>query len=207
MNSYQLVSSFFEDGGIFMYPLLLCSVIMLAVIIHRWMNVRSSLIMPAPLLDKVNQFLKGEISPDEFKGVVSSGRSSLARLASYVLSVDAADEHERVKLVEARARDEFVKLQSGLPILEIIIMVAPMLGILGTASGLVIVFASFGMNDAQGAISEGIANALNTTISGLAIATPAVIANICFSRQLERASSRMEMTVSELLAFHSRKAS
>lgn len=205
MNTYQIVSNFFDEGGIFMYPLLLCSIVMVAVIIHRWLNVGSSLILPRALCGKVEQCLKGEISADELKSAAASGRSSLARVISYALSMDGGDEHERRKLVEAKAKDEFVKLQSGLPILEMIIMVAPMLGILGTASGLVIVFASFGMDDSQGAISQGIASALNTTISGLAIATPAVIANICFSRQLEQASSRMEMMVSELLTLRSRK--
>lgn len=205
MNTYQLVSKFFDEGGIFMYPLLLCSIVMLAVILHRWMNVRRELIIPASLRGKVEQCLKGEIPLEELKAITASGRSSLARVISYALSVETADEHERTKLVEAKAKDEFVKLQSGLPILEMIIMVAPMLGILGTASGLVVVFASFGMDDSQGAISQGIANALNTTISGLAIATPAVIANICFSRQLEQSSSRMEMMVSELLSLRSRK--
>jgi biopolymer transport protein ExbB len=107
--------------------------------------------------------------------------------------------------VEIVAREEFVAMQSGLSLLDMVIMIAPMFGILGTASGLVVVFGAFGMDDNSGEIALGIANALNTTITGLAIAAPAVIANVCFSRQMERISARLELILARLIAFRVQK--
>ncbi|MEG2970611.1 MAG: MotA/TolQ/ExbB proton channel family protein [Akkermansia sp.] len=201
MNISQNISDFFMAGGIFMYPLLICSIIVIAVIVHRLINVRRSLIMPPSLVKTLEDCLQGKASGEELQEAVRGDHSPLARLVDYVLSAPGNSEQERRVLIEARAKEEFIHLQAGLPLLDMIIMIAPMFGILGTASGLVIVFASFGVEDNQGAISQGIANALNTTIAGLAIATPAVMANIWFSRRLEQTLSRMEMLITELISW------
>lgn len=200
MNTIQDIAEFFNEGGWFMYPLALCSIILVAAVIHRMINVRTARIAPPALMKMIGKCVDGEEDIERLRDAVRRGYSPLARLVRFILESDAPNEEALAKMVEVKARDEFVKLQSGLPLLDMIIMIAPMFGILGTASGLVIVFSAFGMEDNSGSIARGIANALNTTIAGLAIATPAVIANVCFSRQLERVSASMEVAVSELVA-------
>lgn len=194
------VSNFFVNGGYFMYPLALCSILLVAAIVFRLLNVRRGFMAPPALVDEIENCLEGRKNLEDLSGLVQAGRSPLSRLVRFVLDSKTSDEGSLRKMVEARAKEEFTRLQTGLPLIDMIVMIAPMFGILGTASGLVIVFASFGMEDNQGQISLGIANALNTTITGLAIATPAVIANVCFSRQLEKVSSSMESLISELVS-------
>jgi len=105
--------------------------------------------------------------------------------------------------VQTRARHEIVRLESGLFILEIIVGIAPLLGLLGAVSGLVSVFAAFGSDvnaqDPHG-IAKGISEALSTTIVGLAIAIPSLIAYSYFSKKIETMAADMELLIADLLA-------
>lgn len=125
----------------------------------------------------------------------------LGRLVLETLNSRMEDEASMKEMIQVKAREEFVTLQAGLPLLDMIVMIAPMFGILGTASGLVEIFSVFGMDESHGQIAQGIAQALNTTIAGLAIATPAVIAHVYYSRKLERISAFMEVLLTELISF------
>jgi biopolymer transport protein ExbB len=108
-----------------------------------------------------------------------------------------------MEAVQTRARGEVVRLESGLFILEIIVGIAPLLGLLGAVSGLITVFAAFGADantqDPHG-IAKGISEALSTTIVGLAIAIPALIAHSYYSKKVEKMSSDMETLMAELLS-------
>jgi biopolymer transport protein ExbB len=66
------------------------------------------------------------------------------------------------------------------------------LGLLGTASGLVTIFQGLGETTDYLAIARGIAEALSTTIFGLAITVPCVVAHSYFMRRIERLTARME---------------
>src|SRR6202035_3091534 len=105
---------------------------------------------------------------------------------------------ETLEVVQSRARQEIVRLESGLFILEIIVGIAPLLGLLGAVSGLISVFAAFGADanaqDPHG-IAKGISEALSTTIVGLAIAIPSLIAYSYFTKKVETMASEMETLV------------
>lgn len=101
---------------------------------------------------------------------------------------------------EARLAALVDSWRAGLPLISIITNIAPMLGILGTAWGLVDIFGVFGEPDAQAGIALGISKALYTTIFGLAIAVPGIIAQTCFERRLERRAARLNAQFCELLA-------
>ena len=104
--------------------------------------------------------------------------------------------------VEARLRCIIDSQRAGLATIGIITTIAPMLGILGTAWGLVDIFGVFGSPDAQEGIALGISKALYTTIFGLAIAVPGTIALSCFERAIERRAARINQCFTDLLANH-----
>ena len=79
-----------------------------------------------------------------------------------------------------------------------VITIAPLLGLLGTASGLVVVFANVGGDADQASIGQGIAMALNTTVAGLAVAVPTVIAHSHFSRKIELMAARLEVLMGKV---------
>jgi biopolymer transport protein ExbB len=82
--------------------------------------------------------------------------------------------------------------------LEIITGVAPLLGLLGTLSGLVGVFANLGDTGDPTLVARGISEALNTTIVGLAVAAPSLIAHNYFVRKVEMMAIEMEAIVDDL---------
>ena len=196
MNLIKDCITFFQAGGVFMYPLAACSVLLIAAVIYRMFNMKKSLICPAVLTRAVEQYTRGAVERTELERIAADSDSVEGRLVLDALNSPLEDEASLKEMIQVKAREEFVTLQAGLPL-----MIAPMFGILGTASGLVQIFSVFGMDESHGMIAQGIAQALNTTIAGLAIATPAVIAHVYYSRKLERISASMEVLLTELVSF------
>lgn len=182
-----------------MYPLALCALLAGAAFVYKCLTLRESLVMPGSLADKLEKIAEGEGDFESVAVEIAEGKSVLARLAEVVYKNRDREPGQIKEILQAQAKEEFVYLQSGIPLLEMVINVAPMLGILGTASGLVIVFKSFSDMSDQAGISVGIAWALNTTITGLAIAAPSVVAQMYFSRRLEKCSVAMEILLGELV--------
>jgi biopolymer transport protein ExbB len=95
-----------------------------------------------------------------------------------------------------------VRLEKGLIVLEVIIGIAPLLGLIGAVSGLVHVFSHLGLSTGAAdtrLIALGIAEALNATVFGLSIAVPTLVGFSYFSRKVETMSVEMETLVVELL--------
>ncbi len=204
LASIQTIIQFFVHGGFFMGLLLLCSLVSLAVIILRTLALRRALVMPTIIEQEIEM-----LQPDDTEGVVKLSRlvrnddSTLARIAQVGLQNLNWPKTENLEAVQTKARNEIVRLESGMFILEIIIGIAPLLGLLGAVSGLVKVFASFGSNASANdphLMATGISEALSTTIVGLAIAIPSLIAYSYFSKKVEIMASEMESLISELLA-------
>jgi len=184
----QTITSLFQHGGIFMYPLALCSLITLSAIIYKVLTLRRKRIAPQQLVASVEQACRlGDIS-----GLQTCRHSVLGRLLQFSLDNRQLELARMQELLATRARLEFNHLQAGIALLELMVQVAPMLGILGTAWGLVGVFSVFENNDNQLAIAQNISVALYTTVSGLAIAAPAIIGQISSTRCLDRHASTLE---------------
>lgn len=199
IDYWNYTVDFFVNGGPFMWPLALCSVLAGAAVIFKLLTLRRSVIIPDNLVEKMEAYVSGQGSLDEVNEASQEGGNVLARLVQLTLKNRNKSAEQIKELLQASAKEEFVHLQSGLPLLDTIINVAPMFGILGTASGLVIVFSSFGESGNQPAISSGIAQALNTTIAGLAIAAPSVVAHMYFSRRLEKLSTPLEFIMAQFV--------
>ena len=109
---------------------------------------------------------------------------------------------ENIEAVQTKARHEIVHLESGLFILEIIVGIAPLLGLLGAVSGLVAVFADFSKSaDSDNhVIAKGISEALSTTIVGIAVAIPSLIAYSYFTKKVETMAAEMETLIADLIA-------
>ena len=189
---------FLTKGGIFIWPLILCSVAGLTAIVFKFMSLGRSRIVPDALARELVTISTEESEPVVKK--LKAGNSTLARLGSVALNHHGRPSAEISRAVEASAREEVVKMYSGIGVLDVVITVAPLLGLLGTASGLVTIFAGLGETNDNIAIARGIAEALNTTIFGLAIAVPCVIAHSYFSRRIDRLTARMEAVLADFAA-------
>lgn len=194
---FSSILDFFINGGFFMILLLLLSVTACTVIILRAQALRESNILPEPVCAEIENLQ----SPSDLKmlqGLIDIHSSALSRVAATLIEHLNWPRTEAVEAVQTRARHEVARMEKGLVILEITTGIAPLLGLLGTLSGLVGIFASIGADPIQ--VARGIAEALNTTIVGLAVAVPSMIAHNYFQRRIEVMSVEMESLLSDLTA-------
>ncbi len=199
---FQTITGFFAKGGIFMWPLLACSIVSLTTIILRTLALRERYVLPLVIESEMERLVPGT-SPERLARIVHHDPSSLARIVRVALAHLRWPRSENVEAVQTRARYEMVRLERGLVVLEVIIGIAPLIGLIGTVSGLVHVFASLGLSagaaDAK-RIALGISEALNCTVFGLGIAVPSMVAFVYFSKKVEVLSVEMESLVTDLLS-------
>lgn len=180
-----------------MYILLICSVASIAVIIFKAILLSQNAILPKSLVDKLNAYSDrgDEASANQISSELRSGDSVLHRLCKVVVDRAEHGGDEVQDAVQANAREELVGMQNGVQILEVVIVIAPLLGLLGTVSGITTVFDGFGNVDESKMtlMARGVSEALTTTIAGLAVAVPSVIAHSVFNRKIEAYSARMEV--------------
>ena len=193
--------SFFIDGGWFMAVLGLVSLVGLAVILERGWALRWSRVVPDRLLDALEKYR----GPDQYSRLrefcVQYNQSPLGRLI--LIALDHLDQprEEATSSIEVRARQEVVGLERGLVVLEIVVGIAPLLGLLGTIYGLILLFGDIGANGVQDnqSLARGIAVALNTTMMGLLIAVPALTAWSSFSKKVEVMAVELEAICSDFV--------
>jgi biopolymer transport protein ExbB len=192
----QNALSFFINGGFFMGILLVVSIVAGTVIVLRGTALREKSIIPPPLASEIESLQPGD-DLDKLERLIARYPSSLGRVLSTLIRHLTWSRAEAIEAVQTKARHEVARLESGLIILEITTGIAPLLGLLGTLSGLVSIFTAIG-NDPN-AVARGIAEALNTTIVGLAVAVPSLITYNYFQRRIEVMAVEMESLVADLV--------
>lgn len=196
----EQIKLFFEEGGVFMILLGVTSVVGLAAIVFKFLSLRKSRVLPDSLVAEVEQFEKmvadGSVEPllREFE----RGESVLARLGAETVRQRGRSQSEIAEAVQSSARAELVHLQAGMTVIDVVTSVAPLLGLLGTASGLVVVFSGIESDSDWMMITGGIGRALKTTIVGMAIAVPSIIAEGFFQRKIDTYSSGLEVILTKL---------
>ncbi len=183
-----------------MIPLGLTSIVGTMAILYKFLSLSRSRVIPEALARDVSQFQQ-RIAADSVEPILKEfekGDSTLARLASVAVRHRGRPQNEIIQAVEASSREESAHLHAGIGVLDIVITIAPLLGLLGTASGLVTIFQGLGETTDHLAIARGIATALNTTIFGLSIAVPCVVAHGYFTRRIELLTARLESLLSDL---------
>ncbi len=202
--SLSKVWNFFVIGGWFMLPLVVCSLILIAVIVWKSVDLKNDRIMPADLSARLRE--AGQlVSSGKFgtlQQAIMHDSSTLALICRSALLTRHPDQAAASRAAEATGREEVAGLERGIAVMEVIFTIAPMLGLIGTVSGLVRIFSNFGEERNAAAaqqIAAGIAEAMNTTIAGLAVAVPALIAQVIFSRRVEHYALRMGSLVNNAL--------
>ena len=189
---------FLFRGGYTMIPILLCSVLALAVIIERGISLRSGRVLPAALKNKLNKLARGEEISLRTRQAETSPLGKILALCYRNRNLSREENQESIRLAEKQVAS---RLERGLVLLEIVAVVSPLLGLLGTVIGMVQVFnviSQLGVGHAR-ALSGGISQALITTIAGLVIAIPALIAHSIYARKVDTLLLGIEEAVTTLL--------
>jgi biopolymer transport protein ExbB len=201
-SAFDSVVKFFVTGGMFMVPLALCSIVSLTIVLLRAFALRRESVLPKVIEEEIERLAPGGAAESLGQLVREdpAALSCLTRVALDHLRVPRADNTEAV---QTRARREIMRLEAGLPVLELIVGISPLLGLLGAISGLVNVFSNLGKGNTTAdtlGVALGIAEALNTTIFGLAIAIPTLVAYTYFARKVEGMAVEMESLMADLLS-------
>lgn len=164
-----------QASGWPIWPLLLASIIAVALIIERSMALRKSRIVPETLLEQVVGDVRGRgVTPAMITSV--AGHSPLGRvLAAGLRNMNSSREIMK-ESIEETGRAVAHELERYLTTLGTIAAISPLMGLFGTIIGMIEIFSSQGVNGANPAqLAQGISIALNTTGLGLIIAIPATI--------------------------------
>lgn len=184
-------------GGLIMAPIMLCSVISLAIIIERllfWRRQGKNGFNPWPLIETARKSGAGEMVKE-----LSNHDHPVAR----VLKAGAAQGYgapSATVAMEAQAMEELARTKRFLPALDTIITLAPLLGLLGTIVGMI---QSFGILSIAGmgnphAVTGGVAEALIATAAGLIVAILTLIPYNYFQSRTERLTEEIEMNSTRL---------
>lgn len=199
-GALQTAWAFLQKGGLFMIPLGITSIAGMTAILYKFLALARNRVIPDALARQVESFQE-LIAADRIEPALKEfqdGRSALARLAAVVVKHRGKPQHDITLSVESAARAETARLHAGISVLDTCITIAPLLGLLGTASGLVTIFQGLSEAADHVTIARGIAEALTTTIFGLAIAVPCVIAHGYFTRRIEVLTVRLESLLADL---------
>ena len=176
-----------EGSGVFIYPLGLCSILGIFVIFERGISLRLENILPKALVDKV---IAGQIDDPH------TSESVLSRILDFF-----NHRSQEVDKIRAFTNLEVNRMERGLVILEIVTGAAPLLGLLGTVTGLVQVFAGTSIETGipdQTAFITGVALALTTTMIGLTVAIPSLVAYNIFQRRIDTYTVQLDAMIERL---------
>ncbi|MEM8866979.1 MAG: MotA/TolQ/ExbB proton channel family protein [Verrucomicrobiota bacterium] len=186
-----------NNAGIFLYPLAVCSFVAVFITIERLIALRPSTVIPAAI---VQAFERGNLGELE----VNNG-SVIGRIVRFYR--ERSPDPDSLK---AFAQLEVSRMERGIFLLEVVVGAAPLLGLLGTVTGLTQVFGGFSADTGlpePGAFIQGIALALNTTIIGLAIAIPSLAAHAYLIRRVDALAAKIQVGVEYLVDLRSKDVS
>jgi biopolymer transport protein ExbB len=190
---------FFIKGGFFMFVLVILSIFSLAVILQRWLVLKMDRIFPSSQLRALSAMKAGD-SPEPLQRALAAEPSPLSRVLQTVIQHRDWPRAEAIDAIQIRARHEISRLESGLVFLEITTGISPLLGLLGTLSGLVGIFGNIGAHGDPQLVANGISEALNCTIIGLGVAVPTLVTYNYFTRRVEVVSIELESLTTDLMA-------
>jgi biopolymer transport protein ExbB len=179
------VIAFFQAGGTTMYFLLAASIIALTLIFERSWSLRRSVVIPLKQVQDVENAVKaGDV--DGAMQVCRGSNTTMGRILWVALKNRGVSRNVMKEILEEIGRQEVAYLERYINLLGVVASVAPLLGLLGTVLGMVEVFdqiSSVGMGNPS-VLAGGIAKALNTTVAGLCIAIPSLVAYRLFDSRV-----------------------
>jgi biopolymer transport protein ExbB len=193
---------FFLKGGPLMWPLLACSIVALAIIIERLFALRRSRIIPVDLIEEVERLVRmGRLG--DIEQLLRRNTSPICPVIMAAIK-NAGMPREIIKdyMEEAGAAEAYA-IERYLDILGIIAAISPLLGFLGTVTGMLTSFqavSAVGAHSSQ-LLAAGISQALITTVAGLSIGIPVFV---CYRLLVSRSDylvMEMEKTSARILEY------
>jgi biopolymer transport protein ExbB len=194
--------SFFEllvKGGVFMIPIALASLLMLAIVFERWLALRRGRVMPKNFMNGLRRVARDR---EAALAYCQENDSPIARvIGAGIRRIGQGEERVERAMEEAGAK-EIGKLRRNLRMLYGISVASPMMGLVGTVWGMIHAFrvtASGGGIGKPELLAKGIYEALVATLCGLAVAIPALILYYWFIGKIEKILENMNDVTQDFL--------
>ena len=194
------MSEFITAGGIFMWPLLACSVLIIAFSIERAWFLQKRLICPDGLSNQLRNLIQTK-NIDNKQAEEISNLSSLGFLLINCLKYKKLPRENLESKIEEKAAEVQYSLERNLTMLGTIATISPLIGLLGTVVGMITAFT--GLTETSGAnpdlLAAGISQALIPTAFGLLIAVPGLVLHKYFEHKIKYLLINLQKEVSDFI--------
>ncbi len=203
MEIYSSIVSFFQDGGLFMYPIVVVFALGAAIAVERWVYLTRATVSSKSLWKQVTPYIKaGKFK--EAVGVTSKSKAVIATVLDYGLkrSATAQRRDDIEKAMEESLMEVMPRLEKRTHYLATFANIATLLGLLGTIIGLIRAFTAVsGANPADKAdlLSASISVAMNTTAFGLMVAIPLLFVHTLLQTKTTELVDSLEMAAVKFL--------
>ena len=195
---------FMQKGGPIMWPILLCSVIAFAIVIERLIQLRREQIDTKTFMEQISKLLKRNKIMEAIE-TCERTKGPIANILKAGILKHDRPRHEIREAIEDASIHEVPRLEKNLPVLATVAHTAPLLGLLGTVTGMVAAFQvietkASAVNPVNpGDLAGGIWEALLTTVFGLCVAIPAYVAYNYLVSRVDGFVLEMERSATDLL--------
>ncbi len=202
MNAWALI----KDGGPIMAPIILCSIFALGIIIEKFIYFATIQTNTIQLKKQVLENVKNNKIKESIQ-LCDSNRSPVAKILKAGIIKFGSSREDIKESMEDVSLFEIPKLESRLSALATIAHVSPLLGLLGTVTGMTASFHTIQIRAASlnpvtpGDLAGGIGEALLTTVAGLMVAIPTYVAYNYFVNRINHFTLEMERSATELVNF------
>ncbi|HEX5104473.1 MAG TPA: MotA/TolQ/ExbB proton channel family protein, partial [Pirellulaceae bacterium] len=183
--------SVFQDGGPLMYPIALCSVVLLVVVFERFISLRKGRVIPRPFVKRLlEQLREGQLDREKALKLCEDNRSPVAMVFAPAVKKWGRTSVEVEQAILDSGERVTNQLRRYLRIMNGIAQVAPLMGLLGTVLGMISSFngisTTAGADGQREMLAGGIAQALITTAAGMVVAIPALISYMYFVGRVDQ---------------------
>ena len=179
-----------KKGGLLMIPIAACSFILVTFTLERMISLRRGRIIPRPFVKRFLQQLHGgELDREQALALCDENGSPVAQVLSGAVRKWGRPAVEIEQAVIDNGERVTNSLRRYLRVINAISVVSPLLGLLGTVTGMIAAFNAIATSDAMGRpekLANGISEALLTTAFGLFVAIPALIVYLFFVSRVDR---------------------
>lgn len=181
----------FRDGGLMMYPIGLCSFLLLVFVFERSISLRQGRVIPRPFVKRfLEQLRDGRIDQQEALALCEENKSPVAEVFAAAVKKWGRSSVEVEQAILDAGERVTNQLRRYLRLFNGISTISPLLGLLGTVLGMISAFDAIASSaEAMGQrelLASGISQALLTTAAGLSVALPALIAYLFFVGRVDR---------------------
>ena len=190
------------SGGWFIWPLLVCSILLISIVLERLWFLQKRLVAPKGLLRQVQNLIQKDSFHTQNQQEISS-TSQLGDLLQHCYQYRLNSREFVETKAEEKAAEIKLLLERNLSMLSTIASISPLLGLLGTVVGMITVFSNIDVNGSANTdlLAAGISEALITTAFGLIIAVPAIVFYRYFEQKTVIIMSVLQANTSIFLDF------